>query len=141
MINKFKLVEEFPKEKEFTLKKQTTIKDRLHEFILKHETTNEKKISTVASLASLNSKKEKKVGEIRSNILYEKGLIKNELIKIICEKNNEIKSKNELKECTFKPSINKSIKTIKYFNTEKQSEHGKTTYDRNLFWKNRTSDR
>ncbi len=135
------LVDYFQKGKEFTLKKQKTVKDRLHEFILKYDTPEEKKIPTTASTDSLNSKKEKKVGEIRSNILYEKGMIKNELIKIICEKNIEIKGMNEVKECTFKPTINKSIKSLKYLNTEKDKEQARNLYERNLFWKNKTNER
>lgn len=142
------IVEHFNnKEKEFTLKKQKTIKEKLHEFILKYDNPNnpvmieEKENKLLSSSSSVYSKKDKKIGELRSNILYEKGLIKNELIKMIYEKNNEIKSINELKDCTFKPITLKSSKTFKSLNVEKEKDKVKSLYDRNIYWKNKNNER
>jgi hypothetical protein len=68
-------------------------------------------------------------------------MIKNELIKMIFEKNNEIKSMNELKECTFKPNILKSSQTLKFLHGEKEKDNMKSLYERNLYWKNKNNER
>ena len=111
---------------------------RIQDFILKYD-NEENKTNLATSINSLKSKKEKKVGDTRSKILYEKGLIKNELVKMVYEKNVEIKSAKELKDCTFKPNILKTSQTLKNFTTDQPKV--KSLYDRNLYWKNRANEK
>ena len=60
---------------------------------------------------------------------------------MIYEKNNEIKSMNELKDCTFKPKIIKSYKTLRCLHGDKERDQGKTLYARTLHWKNKNNER
>ncbi len=46
----------------------------------------------------------------RCFLLYEKGMIKNELMRTLQEKNNQIRDQQQMVECTFKPVINNSYK-------------------------------
>ena len=137
----FNLVVHLQEEKEFNLKKQKTIKEKLHEFILKYESTEDEKNNLANSEKNINPLIKKKVGESRANILYEKGMIKNELIKMIHDKNNEIKSQNEMKECTFKPKLTKSNKSFTNIPCDKDKDKQNTLFDRNIYWRTKANEK
>lgn len=46
----------------------------------------------------------------RCHMMYERGKIKNEIIKRLIDKNEEMKLKKEISECTWKPKTNEKIK-------------------------------
>jgi len=64
----------------------------------------------------------------RCKLLYEKGKLKNEINKLKYLKNNEIRDKNIIKDCTFKPRTNSAKKLISgntassYLNTNENKE-------------------
>jgi hypothetical protein len=76
----------------------------------------------------------------RCHLLYEKGKIKNEVNKLIFIKNNEIREKAELSECTFKPRTNsvKKIYTNKDFTSRPFKEN---IYQRAVNFKKKHYDR
>jgi hypothetical protein len=57
--------------------------------------------------AKKKEEEKKKQSMERSFMLYEKGKIKNEIHRIMYHKNEELKIQNELKECTWKPTLTK----------------------------------
>ena len=69
----------------------------------------------------------------RCNLLYEKGKIKNEVNKLINQKNSELREQKELSECTFKPRTNSSFKKS---SVGKEFDE-KGIYDRAINWKKR----
>jgi hypothetical protein len=73
----------------------------------------------------------RKTPDFRYNMLYEKAKIKNEMIKIIYEKNNELKIQQELTECTFKPKIISKKKDEKVFQLNQCKDN---LYIRNMHW-------
>ena len=75
----------------------------------------------------------------RCHLLYEKGKIKNEVNKLVFVKNNEIKEKKELSECTFKPRTNSAKKLI--IKDEKIEEKDKKMFERASNWMKKTSDK
>lgn len=86
-------------------------------------------------------KEEKKVTE-RFEILYEKGKIKNELIKMMHEKNNEIKAQQELSECTFKPRLNIPKKSKNGSAVKKSvKEQRGSIYTRNVYWNQQKTEK
>ncbi len=139
--NFLNLVEHFQDEKEFNLKKQKTIKEKLREFLLKYESTDDDINHFANSEKNINPIFKKKVGESRAKILYEKGMIKNELIKMIHDKNNEIKSQNEMKECTFKPKLTKSNKSLTNIPSDKDKDKQNTLFDRNIYWRTKANEK
>jgi len=69
-------------------------------------------------------------------LLYEKAKIKNEVNRLMFEKHSELKERQELSECTFKPKLNKNIMQL---NNQKQTIND--TYKRNITWKLRNEER
>jgi len=57
----------------------------------------------------INQTRNRQISQERCLQLYEKGKIKNEYTRLSQQNLNKNKEENELKECTFKPKINKSI--------------------------------
>jgi hypothetical protein len=80
----------------------------------------------------LTTETRKKNENIKFNMLYEKAKIKNEMIKLIQEKNNELKVKQELVECTFTPKINRKDKQD--FNIQLTQNQPDALYYRNINW-------
>ena len=76
----------------------------------------------------------------RCHLLYEKGKIKNEVNKLIYIKNNEIREKAEMSECTFKPRTNsaKKIFTNKDLTSRPFKEN---IYQRNVNLKRKYNER
>lgn len=72
----------------------------------------------------------------RCYLLYEKGKIKNEVSKLINQKNNELREQKELSECTFKPKVNK----LNRKNSMGEFEQ-KGIYDRAINWKKRKNEK
>ena len=70
--------------------------------------------------------------------LFEKGKIKNEVNKLIIQKNNELKEMQLLSKCTFKPATN-TVKLIK--NSQKDSTRTGNLYDRNEYWRKNKIDK
>jgi hypothetical protein len=66
--------------------------------------------------------------------LYEKGKIKNEMNKLLLNKKLEIKEKEELNECTFKPFLYKNFH--KSIRTNEKSPEG-DFYERLSNWQNK----
>lgn len=68
----------------------------------------------------------------RCNQLYENGKIKNEVSRLINQKNSILRDQKELSECTFRPKINCMylMKTV-----HNLDQHG--VYDRAINWKKR----
>lgn len=81
--------------------------------------------------SSISNSKKKNSSIERCNLLYEKGRIKNEVNKLIIQKNFELKEKQMLSKCTFKPRTN-SVKFIK--TGLKDSNRGSDVYQRNEYW-------
>ena len=67
----------------------------------------------------------------RCCLLYEKGKIKNEVNKLIIQKNFELKDKQLLSKCTFKPRIN-SVKTLSA--RKDSNKFAYNVYERNDNW-------
>ena len=85
--------------------------------------------TTHASL-SMGNKKNSSID--RCFLLYEKGKIKNEVNKLIIQKNYELKEKQLLSKCTFKPITN-SVRFITPTSI-KDSNKSSSIYDRNEYW-------
>jgi len=85
----------------------------------------------------LDSQKKKSANE-RCYLLYNKGKIKNEVNRLMFKKNSELKEKQELSQCTFKPKLN-VIKKVDYQNQIGRLEDD--TYKRNVTWKLRNNER
>ncbi len=89
-----------------------------------------------------SSKGKKLKGHETSNRLYEKGKMKSELNKIIHQKNIEAKEKEELRHCTFKPTLNSDIP--KDISVRLENNHiyefdlSESIYDRTYKWKSRS---
>ena len=64
--------------------------------------------------------------------LYEQGKIKNEVTRLINQKNMELREQKELSECTFKPKTNKFNRKSSVRDFEE-----KRIYDRAINWKKR----
>ena len=77
----------------------------------------------------------------RCHLLYEKGKIKNEVNKLMFVKNNEIKEKQELSECTFKPRTNSAKNLFSRKVMSKIDEKEKNMYERSIYLKKKASDR
>ena len=84
----------------------------------------------------LETQKKQNANE-RCHLLYEKGKIKNEVNKLIFQKNSELKEQQELSLCTFKPKLN--MKDRKFDNPLGRAEID--TYERNKTWKLRNNER
>ena len=90
---------------------------------------------------------EQKRAPERCYLLYEKGMIKNEMMRALHEKNNEIKAQQEMMECTFKPSIIKSFKRRESLATQENISviHNindiSTVYERNKNWVQQKKDK
>jgi hypothetical protein len=67
--------------------------------------------------------------------------MKHEMKKIMQEKNVELKSKNEMDGCTFKPKINSTKKTKNLFVVKENKEDGSNLYQRNEKWKKKKNDK
>jgi len=72
----------------------------------------------------------------RNNFLYEKAKIKNELAKILVNKNNHIREQEELSKCTFHPKINQNRSDLISNDMIKNS-----IYTRNVNWKTKTQEK
>jgi len=87
-------------------------------------------------MSSMNSKMISKAKE-RCIMLYEKGKIKNELNKMIFQKNYEVRAYKELEECTFQPRTNSTEFLKKRESITEYLRHNEDTfYQKNLYWKN-----
>lgn len=91
-------------------------------------------LDRVVSKEQLNAEfkernKKKKAAE-RCYLLYEKGKIKNEVNRIMFLKNEELKVQNEMKDCTWKPQLNKINKQLEH----KLLSNGMKIYNRSIKW-------
>lgn len=68
--------------------------------------------------------------------LYENGKIKNEVSKLLAQKNEEIKKQNELRECTFFPKTNFSERNFgdKNINNQMLKKLESNFYERIINW-------
>jgi hypothetical protein len=80
----------------------------------------------------LTTESKRKNQNLKYNMLYEKAKIKNEMVKLIYEKNNELKIKQELSECTFTPKINQREKQENIIQLTQCQPDG--LYYRNMNW-------
>jgi hypothetical protein len=67
--------------------------------------------------------------------------MKNELKKIMQEKNFELRNRYEMEGCTFKPKINSVKKTKNLFATKENRDDGSNLYQRNERWKKKKNDK
>ena len=112
------------------------IKPNVEEKFRKLETKLQETERTTTN-TSLNMGKKKNSSIERCYLLYEKGKIKNEVNKLIIQKNFELKEKQMLSKCTFKPRTN----SVKFLKTNiKESQRG-TLYERTEFWKKNKLDK
>lgn len=80
----------------------------------------------------LTTEAKKQNENLKFNMLYEKAKIKNEMIKLIHEKNNQLKIKQELVECTFTPKINRKENKNNVVQMSQNQPDG--LYYRNINW-------
>jgi len=113
-----------------TLTSLKKIKPNIEEKFRKLETKLLETERTITN-TSMNLGKKKNSSIDRCNLLYEKGKIKNEVNKLIIQKNYELKEKQLLSKCTFKPRVN-SIKSI---TTNLKDTKRNSVYERNQYWK------
>ncbi len=113
--------------------------------------TREEKFQTFLTKYSQNSMTETDDFKTKSNmrsikaqercfLLHEKSKIKNEVVSLIYEKNNELKMMKEMSECTFRPRTNslEYLRTAKEITTNeyiKKSDDLKNQYERSTYWK------
>jgi hypothetical protein len=86
----------------------------------------------------------------RYNMLYEKGKIKNDVIKMLHEKSNVIKVQNEMSQCTFKPKLNPDKKksnnkvlSTNYVpnNNNVNKEEKSDIFSRNAYWNQQKNEK
>jgi hypothetical protein len=75
----------------------------------------------------------------RCYLLYEKGKIKNEINRIMYQKNEELKVQNELEQCTWKPHLNKLNKKME--ENLKLITKDTKIYNRSMNWKFKNKER
>ena len=85
-------------------------------------------------ISIIDVKKEK-----RTDLLYEKGKIKQDNIKLEYEKKLHQRAQDEMKECTFKPQLTRPSNTKS--NCTNYLENEKSLYDRNVYWRNKANDK
>jgi hypothetical protein len=100
-------------------------------------------------------------------MLYEKAKIKNEVNKLMYQKNNQLKEEHELSKCTFKPKLltkKKSVVNTKRDNNNDNNDNNErihnhyhqqlvenesrnknkkenNLYNRTMYWKNKTNEK
>jgi len=120
-----------------TKQNSSMIKDKIRHLmdIYNNKPKNENNQTTRA----IDFEKQKNAVE-KCCLLYEKAKIKNEIDGIMFLKNLELKQKQEIDGCTFKPQVNKTYKNIanqKYFNKFDNSN----AHNRNIYWKSRSIEK
>ena len=96
-------------------------------------TTENDQLKTKASVKSIKAQE-------KCNLLHENSKIKNELSLVLFKKNNEVKIRKEMSECTFQPRtnsseyirINKELSCNEYI---KKVDKMKNFYERSVNWK------
>jgi hypothetical protein len=88
----------------------------------------------------------KQEAQERCLLLYEKGKIKNEVNKLLYEKNYDRKAQDELSRCTFKPFVlppkNKlSTQNIQETKMTKSNKRASSIYNRNINWAKATNEK
>ncbi len=80
--------------------------------------------------------KRKRAAAEKCYSLYENGKIKNEVSRLLAQKNEEIKRQNELRECTFFPKTNFNDRFIgdKNINNQMLKKLDSNFYERILNW-------
>ena len=104
----------------------STINNRFKQLKLKY---GEDIVDPERSPERIKNKEMQKQSMQRSNILYEKAILKNEFTKIVMEKSLEIKNELEIKSCTFQPKVNRNLQ--KFININRpQTFNPRNVYDR-----------
>ncbi len=100
---------------------------------------NEPKNENNESMRKVDMDKQKNAMK-KCIFLYEKGKVRNEVNRLMFKKNYELKVKQELDNCTFKPKINRNYKQIASQKFFKQGENT-NAYDKNVYWKSRSIEK
>ncbi len=106
-------------------------KDKYLHLIKKYELGTQVTLEEKQAKRELEMKKKKSLE--RCYILYEKGKIKNEVNRIMYHKMEELKMQSELKECTWRPRLNKISKQLE--DNLKVIIKDTKIYNRTIQWK------
>ena len=111
----------------------TSVKEKMIHLISVYD--NEPKNEDNIEIKQIEHEKQKNAVE-RCFLLYEKGKIKNEVNRLMYRKNSELKVKQELDSCTFKPKLNTNYRQIVNQNQMYVGTHN-NAYNRSIYWKGR----
>jgi hypothetical protein len=113
-----------------------TREEKFQSFLTKYSQSSMTETEDLKTKSNMRSIK----AQERCFLLHEKSKIKNEVVSLIYEKNNELKMMKEMSECTFRPRTNslEYLRTAKEITTNeyiKKSDDLKNLYERSTFWK------
>ena len=111
--------------------------EKFRNLIELYQETNLNEQSGEAHQKNLDLEKKKHATE-RCYLLYEKGKIKNEVNRLMYQKNNELKEQKELSQCTFRPKTNTNYRRADNVVVRNDNID---TYNRNIYWKSRNIEK